>query len=335
MRGTDWKRTEVEAVANLARSSSVIGIASVHEIPARQLQSIRRDLKGKVNIRISKKTLISRALAESGKERIGELESKLQGEVALLFTDMNPFKLFRHLEDGKVNAPAKPGHRPPEDVWVPRGQTPFAPGPIVSQLQKVGIPARIERGKVVILDDTLLVKAGEPIDRARSDILSQLGIHPMRIGLNVTAVYEEGMVFERSVLDVSADEIAGQLSLAAKQAFNLAYNSRYIAEATIVPFIQEAYRSARSLSIGLGFATKDTVGDIIAVAHSRMLALASALAAKSPEAVGEQLLGKLPSVPAAGAGQAREEQVETKGEDQGQGEEEKEEESVGLGALFG
>ena len=39
MRGMDWKYAEVEALAGLAKENSVIGVASIHEIPARQFQA--------------------------------------------------------------------------------------------------------------------------------------------------------------------------------------------------------------------------------------------------------------------------------------------------------
>jgi len=334
MRGIDWKRSEVELVSNLTKSHPVIGVASIHEIPAKQFQTIRRDLRDTVSIRVSKKTLISRAFEEADKEKIKDLEEKLDGEVALLFTQMNPFKLFRHLEESKVQSPAKPGHRPPEDVWVPKGATSFPPGPIVSQLQKVGIPARIERGKVVILKDTLFVEAGEQIDRARSDILSDMGIEPMRIGLDIEAIYENGSIFERSVLDVDSEEMMGQLSEAAMQAFNLAVNSSYITGMTIEPLIQKAYWGARSLSLETGYPTADTISDLISIANGSMISLAAALARKDPKAVGDELAGKLVSAAEEEKPVPEVKEAEDKPDEEVE-EGEEEEESVGLGALFG
>ena len=332
MRGMDWKKSQVETITNLVRTKPVVGVASIHEIPASQFQSIRRDLREDVIIRISKRTLIRQAFAKSEKGNLPELETSMDGEIALLFTDMNPFRLFRYLEERKVRSPAKPGHRPPEDVWVSKGQTPFAPGPIVSQLQKVGIPARIERGKVVILKDTLFVKAGEEIDRAKSDILASLDIHPMKIGLDVGAIYEDGMIFERSVLDIDQDVIAGQISLAAKQAFNLAFNSGFFTESTIVPMLQDAYMKARALSIGAGIPTPETVGDMLSLAQQGMLGLAATLARKNPEAVGEDLIDKIGTVQDEGG---KEEEKASEEATTEAPEEKEEEESPGLGALFG
>jgi large subunit ribosomal protein L10 len=335
VRGIDWKSGEVETIAALAKGNPVVGVASIHEIPAKQFQSIRGELRGKVSIRVSKKTLVKQAFEKSGKKDLAKLEPSMAGEVALLFTDINSFKLFRQLEDQKVTSRAKPGHRPPEDVWVQKGETPFSPGPIVSQLQKVGIPARIERGKVVILKDTLFVKAGEVIDRARCDILADLGIEPMRIGLDVSAIFEDGMVFDRSVLDVDEEEMRGQMSLAAQQAFNLAFNAGFFTGVTMVPMLQDAHLKAKSLSLAAGIPTPETIQDLLAIAHSGMIGLAATLAGKNPDAVGEDLGGMISSTVPPGNQERKEDKGEEPPSEAPKEEEEKEEESVGLGALFG
>ena len=47
-------------------------------------------------------------------------------------------------------APAKEGQLAPFDIVVPKGPTPFGPGPIIGELQKIGLPAAIEAGKIGI-----------------------------------------------------------------------------------------------------------------------------------------------------------------------------------------
>src|SRR5207245_2425322 len=82
----------------------------------------------------------------------------IEGQTAVVTADIDPFRLFKELEATKSRAPARGGEVAPEDLWVRAGETPFKPGPVVGELQKAGIPAAIERGKVVIRQDKLLVK---------------------------------------------------------------------------------------------------------------------------------------------------------------------------------
>ena len=73
------------------------------------------------------------------------------------------------MEATKSTAPAKPGDIAPEDIIVKEGETPFKPGPIVGELQKAGIPAAIEGGKIVIRKDKVLVEKGHSHRRGVED----------------------------------------------------------------------------------------------------------------------------------------------------------------------
>src|SRR5207247_7884686 len=79
-----------------------------------------------------------------------KLGQKIEGQTAVVTADINTFRLLKELEATKTRAPARGGEVAPEDLWVRAGETPFKPGPVVGELQKAGIPAAIERGKVVI-----------------------------------------------------------------------------------------------------------------------------------------------------------------------------------------
>src|SRR5439155_984135 len=92
----------------------------------------------------------------------------IEGQTAVVTADINPFRLFKELEATKTRAPARGGEIAPEDLWVRAGETPFKPGPVVGELQKAGVPAAIERGKVVIRQDKLMVRAGQRIPTKES-----------------------------------------------------------------------------------------------------------------------------------------------------------------------
>ena len=69
----------------------------------------------------------------------------------------------------------------------------FKPGPVVGEFQKAGLPAAIEKGKVVIKSDKVLVKSGGQITRDQAQALTKLEIYPMTVGLDLRAAYEEGL----------------------------------------------------------------------------------------------------------------------------------------------
>ncbi|HIP74753.1 MAG TPA: 50S ribosomal protein L10, partial [Thermococcus paralvinellae] len=200
----EWKKKEVERLTEIIKSHPVIALVDVAGVPAYPLSKMREKLRGKALLRVSRNTLIElaikKAAKELGKPELEKLADYIEGGAAILATEMNPFKLYKLLEESKTPAPAKPGVPVPRDVVVPAGPTPLSPGPVVGEMQALGIPARIEKGKVTIQKDTVVLKAGEVITPQLANILNKLGIEPLEVGLNLLAAYEDGTIYTPEVL---------------------------------------------------------------------------------------------------------------------------------------
>jgi large subunit ribosomal protein L10 len=273
----DWKYKEVEELTKIITDYPIIGIAKIGNIPAPQMQQMRANLRGKLQIRSSKNTLIFQAIDNVGKSRenIEGLKDMVIGQSALIATDLNPFKLFNQLKETRTKAPAKGGEKAPEDILVQQGDTPFKPGPIVGELQKVGIPAAIQGGKVVIKKTKILVKKGDIISTEVAQMLTRLEIYPIEIGISLQGCFEEGFVYKPDVLDIDMDQYIGQIKLAVSDAFNLALEAVWINSHTVQPLIMKAYRQVFTLAVDRGVINKDTVEQILSKAHRSMVSVAS------------------------------------------------------------
>jgi len=273
----EWKFKEVEDLTKIIKDNSVIGIAEIGSIPAPQMQQMRENLREKMVIRSSKNTLIFRAIDDSEKnvKDITALKDIVTGQTALIATDLNPFQLFNKLKETRSKAPARGGEIAPEDIMVKKGDTPFKPGPIVGDLQKVGIPASIQGGKVVIKKDKVLVKEGEIISSDIAQMITRLEIYPIEIGISLHGCYEDGFIFKPDVLDIDMDQYMSQVRLAASSAFNLAVETAWVNKLTIKPLIMKAYRDSFNVAVDQGIINKETVKQIIAKAHRSMVSVAS------------------------------------------------------------
>ena len=200
-----WKIDEISNIKKLASEFKLVGLVDMYGIPARQVQDIRRNLRGKAELIMTRNTLIEHAFGEI-EGSISELPSRLSGHSALIFTNVNPFKLYNMLEKTKTKMAARPGETAPEDIVVSKGPTGFRPGPIVGELQQAGIPAAIEAGKVTIRETKTVVKAGQEINKKLADALVKLDIKPMDVGLILQAAFYEGSIYEPDVLAI--DETA-------------------------------------------------------------------------------------------------------------------------------
>lgn len=271
----DWKYNEVKKLTEVLTENKVVGMVNIGGIPAPQMQQMRKNLQDAAIIRSAKNRLIFRALSEADKtiKGIENLKECIDGQTAIISTDMNPFKLFAKLRKARTKAPAKGGEIATEDIEVKSGDTPFKPGPIVGDLQKVGIPAAIQKGKVVIKKDKVIVPEGEKIPTDVAKMLTRLEIYPIEIGMSLKGAFEDGTVFKPDVLDIDMDEFLGKMKQASGNAFNLAIETGWYNKLTINPLIMKAYSNAFALALDKGIINEKTIKHLISKANNQMLAL--------------------------------------------------------------
>jgi large subunit ribosomal protein L10 len=271
------KSAEVEAIKDLLQAYKFIGVASLQKVRATQLQELKKNLTGKVYMRVLKNTLMKLALEELGKSELQKLETYLEGSNVLLFTNLNPFKLALLLERGKVKTTAKSGDIAAMDVVIPAGNTGQPPGPIISQLNAVGLPTRIESGSVWVSKDTLVVRKGEAINERLAGVLSKLGVKAVEAGLSMQAVLDEGLIIVGDKLKIDIDGTRKSLEQSNAEAFALSVAIVYPTSENIVTLLQVAHQKAVALSLGAAVPTKETIGDLIRKAQTEMLSLNNAI----------------------------------------------------------
>jgi large subunit ribosomal protein L10 len=273
----DQKSSEVQAIKEIFKEYKSVGIASLQKVRASQLQELKKSMKGQVYLRVLKNTLIKIAIEELNQAELKKLEEYLEGSNVFLFTDLNPFKLALMLEKGKVKTFAKANDVAAEDIIVPSSNTGQPPGPVISQLNSVGLPTRIENGSVWVSKDTLVVRKGEPINDRLAGVLSKLGIKSVELGISMRAVYDNGMMIPGDQLKVDVPAAKRSVEVSNQEAFALALEIGYASKDTIKPLLQRAHQKAVSLSVGAAFPTKETIGDLIRKANAE----ASSLEAKA------------------------------------------------------
>jgi large subunit ribosomal protein L10 len=280
----DEKSSEVEAIKDILKEYKSIGIASLKKVRASQLQELKKSMAGKVRLRVLKNTLMKLAIEEMDQAELKKLEEYLDGSNVYLFTDLNPFKLALLLEHGKVKTTAKSGDVAAMDVVIPSGNTGQPPGPVISQLNAVGLPTRIESGSVWVSKDTLVVRKGEVINERLAGVLSKLGIKAVELGLSMRAVLDNGLMIVGDQLKVDVEGTRKSVQARNSEAFALALEIGYASKDTIKPLLQQAHMKAVALSVSATIPTKDTIADIIRKANAEMTSLNGAVDKVKPKA---------------------------------------------------
>lgn len=329
-----WKKDMVSEIVKDILDNPVVAVVDLHGIPGQQIQSMRAGLREHAILKMTKNNLMLLAIDEAAKEKPGveALKDSVHGQCAIVATDMNPFKLYKKLEATMTPAAAKPGQIAPFDIVVPKGPTPFGPGPIIGELQKIGLPAAIEAGKIVVKKDTTLVKSGEPIPADVAAMLPKLEIMPMVVGMDLRSAFEDGTVYGKDVLAIPDDYYSTMFATAAYNARALAIEIAYVTDETITPLITKAFREAMALSISAAIPTKENIEILLAKADSQMLAIAS-VSGYSNDAIA----ARVNSAAAAAAASKPTESApaEQKVEDEEEEQVSEEDAAAGLSALFG
>ncbi len=273
----DQKSSEVEAIKDILKEYKSIGIASLRKVRASQLQELKKSMAGKVYLRVLKNTLIRLAIDEMNQAELKKLEEYLEGSNVFLFTDLNPFKLALLLERGKVKTTAKANDIAAMDVVIPASNTGQPPGPVISQLNAVGLPTKIENGSVWVSKDTLVVRKGEAINERLASVLSKLGIKAVELGISMRAVFDNGMMITGDQLKVDVAATKRNVESSNQEAFALALSIGYASKDTIKPLLQQAHQKAIALSVGAAIPTKETIADLIRKANSELNSLSGAV----------------------------------------------------------
>ncbi len=252
------KEQKLKAVVDLKKSletNPVIGIINMHKMPSKQLQEIRKNLRGKATIFMTKKSILQRALEGVERPKVDELGKEMPEQPAIVFTDMDPFKLYGTISKMKSPIAAKEGDIAPREIKVSAGLTNIMAGPAISEFAKAKIPAGVEEGKITVKRDTVVAKKGDIISKDVAGILQKLDIEPMEVSLDVVTLFENGMIYGKDVLSLVGDVFLDKLKEAGRQALNLSVFICYPTKDNIAQLLAKAHSNADALKNKFGGAS--------------------------------------------------------------------------------
>jgi large subunit ribosomal protein L10 len=242
--------------------------------------SIRKKFRNEIKIRIIKNKVAIRAFEKvKGVAGIDSLSKQLEGQCALMFTNVSPFKLNLIFAQNKVFLPAKGGDVATKEIVVPGGNTGIAPGPVLSEFKVANVPTKIDQGTIWVNKDTVVARPGDVISMQLASLLSKLNIKPIEAGIAVNFAVAEGLVFKEQELRINLEEYRDELVRSFQQALALATEVGYMTPETVKPLLVKAQQHAMSLAAEAGYVTPETADIVL----PRAQANAQAVAGKAKE----------------------------------------------------
>ncbi len=334
-KATQWKKDRVTVLTELLKKDGVVGVIDVEGVPATAMLGMRETLRQEMVLTMAKKTLVRRAWKKAGLSE-EELDTLLDGVAIPMLVQtnsLNAFQLYSELDKTRTGRAAKAGDVAPNDIIIEAGPTSFPPGPIVGEFNSVGIPAKIEKGKVAIVKTVTAVEKGNTISADLGLMLAKLEINPIEIGLILSGVIESGTVMAAKDLNLDLDGFTANVKSATSGAFNLACHVGWFTNETMPVLLSKAAGEALAVAIEAGVHNEETMPILISRAHARMLAVAGQVDSSALDDDLSSALGSAATAAAAApvAGEAPAEEAAAEEE----AEEEEEAEFGGLGDLFG
>jgi large subunit ribosomal protein LP0 len=245
------KAAYFEKLKHLLQAHTSIFVVNVDNVGSNQMHQIRLAIRGTATVLMGKNTMVRRALRllVADNPSYEKLLPHVKGNIGFVFTNGDLKEVRDKLIANRVKAPARAGAIAPIDVFVPGGNTGMEPGK-TSFFQALGIPTKIARGTIEIVNEVHLVKVGTKVGPSEATLLNMLNISPFTYGMTVTQIYDNGTVFPSHILDVE--------------------------ESTLLDMFMTGVKRVAALSLSLGFPTVASVPHSIVNGYKNLLALSVA-----------------------------------------------------------
>ncbi|MAE49579.1 50S ribosomal protein L10 [Candidatus Pacearchaeota archaeon] len=242
-----WKTESVKKLAEQMKGAKTVLLASIKGLPSGQFHAIKKQLRGKAEIAVGKKSIVLRALEATEKGALQNLKKEIGADIALLFSDMDAFALSGLLTESQSKMKAKVGDIAPEDLVIEPGPTDMLPGPAISELGAVGLQVAVEDGKIAIKAAHTVVKEGEEISANVADVLGKLNIEPMKVGFGPLAAYDAEADKVYVGIRIDKEGALEALREALGKALGFAVSKRVINSGTVGYFLAKAEAGAKAV----------------------------------------------------------------------------------------
>ncbi len=275
------KQELYQQMLELPKSYNVIALSKVNKVRATQLMKIRKKFHKEIIIKVIKNRVTQRAFEKiSDLQGIDKLSSQLEGQCALMFTNISPFKLNLIFDENKVFLPAKGGDITKTEIMIPSGDTGITPGPVLSEFKEANVPTKIDQGTIWVGRDTIVAKPGDVISTKLASLLSKLNIKPIEAGIVVNYAIADKLVFAENDLRIDINEIKNELSKSYNESISLAVESSYFTRESMGYLLSKASRQAQSLALESNYLSKDTAWQIISTEEMKAQNLVNKLKQK-------------------------------------------------------
>ncbi len=275
------KRMMFEELQKLPRDYNVLALSKITKVRAAQLMMLRKKFQGVIKIRVIKNKVAQKAFQKVPDiPNLQELSKLLEGQCALMFSNINPFRLNLIFDRNKILLPAKEGDIASSEIIINAGNTGINPGPVLSEFKEANVPTKIDQGTIWVVKDTLVARPGERLSSKLASLMSKLGIKPIEAGISVNFAVTEGLLLHDNELRINLIDYTNGITKCLHESFALAAEAGYVTAENIKSLLTRAQQNSIALAVESGYLTDSTIAISLSKCTVNALALEAELIKK-------------------------------------------------------
>lgn len=237
-------------------------IVNADNITSRQFMNIRATLRGKALVCMGKNTMmrkvIQNLLEKKHNHPIRCVLPCLAGNVGFVFAEEGSdfSEIQRIINENKAPTAARLGQIAPCDVFVEPGPTGCDPGQ-TSWFQALSIATKINKGQIEISSRVHLIEEGAKVSESQAALLKKLNINPFSYILKIEHVYDNGSLYESSILNFTNDKIASLFHEGLSKVAATSLQLGYPTQASFPHSIKNALASLISVCLDIDYSFKE------------------------------------------------------------------------------
>lgn len=189
----EHKTELIEKMREAVESYPSVYTFKVENLRTNIMQDVRNDRRGDSRIFMGNNKVMMIALGKddesSPKPNLHKLSRFLAGQCGVLFTSLPKRQVKEYFANVGGSVFARAGQPAATSFSIPAGPLQF-PHSMFEHLQKLGLSIRLEKGVIVLTNDTVVCEAGEPLSTEAAQILKLFGLVTADFKLTLTGHWE-------------------------------------------------------------------------------------------------------------------------------------------------
>jgi len=245
----EWKAAYFVKVERLLTEYKRVFICDADNVTSKQFQNIRVGMRGRGEVLMGKNTMMKRAIRDMihDQPELERLLPLIKKNVGFVLTNGDLKEIRDLIATFTVPANARAGAIAPVPVTVPPQNTGLGPEK-TAFFQALAIPTKISRGNIEITAPVKLLEVGDRVSESAATLLNMLKISPFTYGLDILNVFDNGSVFNPTILDIDEEDIRNRFMSGVQNVAAVSLAIGYPTVASVPHSIANAFRNIMAVA---------------------------------------------------------------------------------------